>query len=80
MSWLLIGSNGDIAVKIDTSGEVEKRGHTSLVIEATFHSSCAVGQYPLALRERACDWTPPQFRIPLQARGFGFMIRHIGGN
>ncbi|WP_231557320.1 alpha-hydroxy acid oxidase [Deinococcus sp. YIM 77859] len=29
------------------------------------------------LKAGACVWTPPQLRVPLQACGFGFSVRHI---
>ncbi len=33
----------------------------------------------LPLKQEACGRTPPHFGIPLQARRFGFIVRHIGG-
>ncbi len=32
----------------------------------------------LALQGGACLRTPPQFRVPREARGFGFIVRDIG--
>ena len=33
----------------------------------------------LQLKQEACGQTPPQSRVPMPPRSFGFAVCHIGG-